>query len=76
MIISVCTFLCSSINGISSYIVGLNQICCMPLLGSCSIMLISGPEQGIVGLNALIFVSYSISSKQLCTGFGGNLLFT
>ena len=24
------TFLCLSINGISFYIVGLNQICCMP----------------------------------------------
>ena len=76
MITSVCTFLSLSINGISSYIVGLNQICCMLLLGSCSIMLISGPEQGIVGLNALIFVSYSISPKQLCAGFEGNLLFT
>ena len=30
MITSVCPFLYLSINGIFSYIVGLNQICCMP----------------------------------------------
>ena len=64
MITSVYPFLCLSINGISHYIVGLNQICYMPFLFAslCSIMLISGPEQGIKGLNALIFVPYSIFS--------------